>query len=414
MALNSGHFTRRMKDLGDVLAIRPFRLFSIGNFCSLSAIWIIRVCIGWLTWEMTSSKTWLGALAFAELGPSVIISLYAGALADRLDRVRILRLGQSLQVLLALALVALKLSGALNVWWMLVIMFGFSIIGGINLPARLSVTPALVGREHLATASAVGSITLNLTRLLGPLIAAPLLVLNYEPQAFALAAIGFAVNARCLTLIRPEERAAASVVTTAEVIGVSFADVMRDLWNHKLLRLVLLIQIFTSLLVRPLTDMLPAFSGQVFQRDEAGYALLTSCVGIGAIFGALFVVGQAAGRAMRFHILIGSAIFALSMVAFAAVDHFGLALLLLLSFGAAMTSSGIAGTTFVQVHTPLDRLGRVMSVYSIVYRLAPALGALALGAMADLVSLRAATIVLPCIALAVLAAVWRSFLDEAT
>lgn len=91
-------------------------------------------------------------------------------------------------------------------------------------------------------------------------------------------------------------------------------DAMIDLATHRLLRLVLLIQFAMSLLVRPLTDMFPAFSGQVFLRGEAGYAMLTAAVGVGAIVGALFVVGNAAGRAMQLHILAGSALFSLAMI----------------------------------------------------------------------------------------------------
>ena len=412
MAFGGGQFDRRISDLRSVLALRAFRLFSIGNFCSLSAIWVVRVCIGWLTWELTGSKTWLGIMAFAELGPSVIVSLYAGDLADRIDRVRILRMGQGMQACLALGLLGLKLAGALTVWWMLVILLGFSILGGINLPARMSMAPVLVSRDKLATASAVGSITLNLTRLLGPLVAAPLLMLNQEPLAFALAALGFAINAICLSLIRPEDRSVASVDVAAGQVRVGFVQVMRDLLNARLSRLVLVIQFAMSLLVRPLTDMFPAFSGQVFARDEAGYAMLTGCVGIGAICGAWFVVGQANERAMRWQILFGSVVFALSMIAFGLTGNFWLALLVLLPFGAAMTSSGIAGTTFIQIRTPHDRLGRVMSLYSIVYRLAPALGALAIGALADLIGLGNATILLPAIALALLALVWRDFMTE--
>ncbi|MCA0424742.1 MAG: ABC transporter permease subunit [Proteobacteria bacterium] len=86
-------FRRRFADLADVFSVRAFRLFSIGNFASLSAIWLVRFCVGWLTWEATHSKTWLGMMAFAELGPSILISLYAGTLADRMDRLRILPAG---------------------------------------------------------------------------------------------------------------------------------------------------------------------------------------------------------------------------------------------------------------------------------------------------------------------------------
>lgn len=413
MADSGGQFEKRMRELADVFAVRAFRLFSIGNFASLSAIWLVRFCIGWLTWELTHSKSWLGIMAFAEFGPSIFVSLYAGSLADRMDRLAILRMGQSAQAGLAVALFVLQLTGLLTVWWMLAILVGYSVMGGLNLPARLAAAPSLVGRERLATASAVGSITLNLTRLLGPLIAAPLLVVSMEWLAFLLAAGGFALNAFCLAMIRPEESAAASASAETKEAASSFMTVMTDMLRDAPLRYVLMIQFAVSLLVRPLNEMFPAFADQVFQRGEAGYAMLTVAVGIGAIVGAWFVVGETAGSAMRSHVLVGSAVFALSMMIVAMVGSFYLAALALMLFGAAMTASGIGGTTFVQSRTPIGRLGRVMSVYSVVYRLAPALGALGLGTLADVIGLRPAALLFPATALLAIAVCWRPLMKQA-
>lgn len=405
-------FRRRLADLQDVFTVRAFRLFSIGNFASLSAIWLVRFCVGWLTWEQTHSKTWLGLMAFAELGPSIIISLYAGTLADRMDRLRILRMGQGLQACLGGLLLALQFSGRLTVWWMLLIMLGFSILGGLNLPARLAAAPSLVGRERIATASAVGSITLNLTRLLGPLIAAPLLVLGYETLAFALATAGFALNAICLSMIRPEESAPASVAGSGEGPAGTFRDVVAAMLADRLLRDVLAIQIATALLVRPLNDMLPAYADLAFGRGEAGFAMLTASVGLGAILGALLVVGEQQGRAMRLNIAVASAVFAISVIVFALSGSLYVAMPVLAVFGAAMTVSGVGGTSFVQARTPIGRLGRVMSVYSLVYRLAPALGALALGALADLVALRPASLAFAVMALLAIAGSARRLLRD--
>lgn len=398
-----GQFDRRLADLRDVFSVRAFRLFSIGNFASLSAIWLVRFCVAWLTWEATRSKTWLGIMAFAELGPSIAISLYAGTLADRMDRLAILRMGQGLQAVLGVLLFLLQATGQLTVWWMLPILLGFSVLGGLNLPARLAAAPSLVGRERLATASAVGSMTLNLTRLLGPLIAAPLLVLGYEWLAFLLAAIGFAINALCLASIRPEESAVASVASGEEEAPGALRDVLAGMLADRPMRLVLTLQVAASLLLRPLNDMFPAFADQVFSRGEAGYAGLTIAVGLGAIAGAWLVVGAEAGNAMRRHVLFGTASFALAMALFALTGQFLIAALALLVFGASMTVSGIAGTTFVQARTSIGRLGRVMSIYSLVYRLAPALGALGLGTLADLIGLRFASVICASAALVIVA-----------
>lgn len=392
------------------MANRAFRLFSIGNFMSLSAIWIVRVCIGWSTWELTGSKTWLGVMAFAELGPSVLISIYSGPLADRMDRFSILKLGQVTQTVLALVLVALIWSQTISVWWMLAIMFGFSIIGGLTLPARLAMAPTLVSSGQLTTASAVGSITLNVTRFLGPLVAAPLLALSLDWVAFLLAAVGFAINATCLASVHPDERRAPVTGDGAQGSN-GYGEVIRQITTDRPLAIVLLLQLALWLLAPPLTQMLPAFAAQVFGQTEAGYAALNVAVGAGAVCGALLVMGESAGHGMRYHLLAGSVMLCATMMLFAKTTSFPVALVLLFAFGAALTSTSVASTTFVQVRTPKSRLGRVMSIYSIIFRLAPAVGAVLLGALADVIGLDTATLILPTIALIALALLWRPFLS---
>lgn len=373
----------RVSALRDVFSVRAFRLFSIANFASLNAIWIVRTTAAWLTWEMTHSKTWLGVIAFAELGPSVLISGFAGVLADRHDRLGILRFGQSIQMTLALLLAGLVIFKSLTVWWLVAILVIYSLVAGLTLPARLAAGPSLAGRERLATASAIVSITLNVTRFVGPLIAAPLLAINFEVAAFALAAAGFALNTWCLGQITPEESAAASPGKAAGDSGADYLTVLRELLMMPGVAAVLSLQLMTSMLVRPLIDMFPAYADRVFRLGEAGYGGLSAAVGFGAVFGAVYMVGQTAGMAMRTQIVAGSAVFAGSMLAFAYCETFVLALGLLLVFGMAMTISGVASTSFVQSHTPMDRLGRVMSLYSVIARLAPAIGALGLGFLAD-------------------------------
>lgn len=408
----TGQFSRRSRDIREVFQSRAFRLFSIGNFSSLTAIWIVRVCAGWLTWEMTASKTWLGLVSFAELGPSIIISLYAGALADRHDRMKIVRFGQGTQTVLALALVWLIFTKALTVWWLLVVLLGFAVIGGLTLPARMALPPVLLPREHLATATAVGSMSVNLTRLLGPLIAAPLLAIQGEGFALLLAALGFAINAICMSMVRDEDRPQNVAMRAATADSAGFLTVMADMLRDRSLRLVLALQFLLSLLVRPLTEMFPAYADVVFRTGEAGYGALNAAVGIGAIAGAVLLVGEAAGRALRYHILFGAMVFAAAAASFSFMADFRLALGLLFVFGMAMTTMGIAGTTYVQVHTPLERLGRVMSVYSLIFRFAPALGALSMGAMADTWGLRTSVLTLALAALVLIMVCWRPLVKE--
>lgn len=408
MADDLDQFAGRRQTLGLLMRNRAFRLFSIGNFASLAAIWVIRVCVAWLTWEMTQSKTWLGLMVFAELGPSLAVSVYGGNLVDRGDRFEILKRGQVIQIVLALLLVVLILTRLNSVWWMLVIMFGFSVAGGLTLPARLSVAPALVETQQLSTASAVGSITLNVTRLIGPLVAAPAIAGSYEWLAFALAAVLFGLNRYLLGTIRPEETKSATQSAPARHGG--YGEVIRIVLQQRALVISLLLQFALWLLVRPLTDMLPAFADQVFKAGESGFALLTAMVGAGAIFGAFWVMASSDALKVRRAILTSSVIASGAMATLALVNNIWLGLLVLAVYGASVTMAGVAATTYVQLRTPIERLGRVMGIYSIIFRFAPAVGAVTLGAAADYFGLASATLAFPLAALFVVALCWRPFM----
>jgi predicted MFS family arabinose efflux permease len=402
MGFRTGELQGRFDAVQAVLRHPAFRLFSIGNFASLLAIWIVRVCIGWLTWELTRSKTWLGLMAFAELGPSILVSIYAGPLADRVNKFAILRMGQWLQVALALVLAGLALSGRNSIGVMLVVMVGFSVIGGLTLPARLSVAPSLVERAHLATASAIGSVTLNLTRLLGPLIAAPMIVASLEGVAFLLAAAGFAANALCLGAIGPVGRSAAEGHAPAANQG-GYAELGRFLRLDDRLWQLLVLQFVLWLSLRPLSDMLPAFADQVFGAGERGYAVLAAAVGIGAISGAVYTMGQSEERGIRALVLGGAVAGAAMMIAFALADALWLGIILLALYGGTITATGIAATTFIQLQTPRDKLGRIMSLYSLIFRFGPAAGAVIMGFAADRIGLAPAIIGMAALALVAIA-----------
>lgn len=386
MPEHAPHSVHRLADLRSVFAIRAYRLFVIGNAGSLIAIWLVRVCIAWMTWELTHSKSWLGIITFAELAPSVLITLWSGPLADRLDRIRILRWGQGTQTLITLGLLVLTASGALTVWWMLAAMVAYGIIAGVNLPARLSAAPSLVPRNHLATASAVSSLSFNFTRLTVPFVGAALLAANLNVAAFALAAIGFLINNLCLSAIDKESRIQASAPPQEEGGGSnlrSYREAIIGAFADQSIALALTVQFLINIFVRSVMEMFPAFADQVYGHGEHGFAALMAAVGLGAIAGAGLMVGGKADRALLRQVYLGGTVLALAALIFSMVDSFSLALVVLFVFGALLSSVGVSGQAIVQLSTPIDRLGRVMSFYSLISRFAPAVGALVLGFAAD-------------------------------
>ena len=179
-----------------------YGLYTLGNGVSLIGMWMQRVSIGWLTWELTHSGTWLGAVAFADLFPSVFIGLIGGVAADRLDRVRVIMVCQGAAMLLAVLLGALTLAGQVTPELLFALVFVGGVVIGFNQPSRLALVPSLVPRESLTTAVAINSIVFNIARFIGPAIAGLVIVASDVAWAFFANAASYLALLVALVVIR--------------------------------------------------------------------------------------------------------------------------------------------------------------------------------------------------------------------
>lgn len=148
-----------------------YRAYIFGDFLSLIGNWVQRVAVGWLTWELTHSATWLGVIAFADLFPAILMAPLGGAIPDR-GVPRLISLHtQSLQMLQTLALFLAYALGLLSIWLLLVLTILRGGLAAINQPARMSLVPTLIPRDHLSSGLALNSLAFNLSRFIGPIIA---------------------------------------------------------------------------------------------------------------------------------------------------------------------------------------------------------------------------------------------------
>lgn len=374
----------RLAEFKDVFAIRDFRTYQIGNAFSMLGFWMQRVAIGWVTWEMTGSEAWLGLVAFAELFPSLLTGLLGGILADRWPRVRVMLWGQVGVAAISGAFWLSYASGTLTPLGIAWLMVGLGAVSGLVLPSRLAMASVLVPGPKLSTALAVNSTSFNLARFVGPALAGLWLVLFGASGIFALAMLSYLAFVYCLAVMTIDERSSGARTTNRLVLqGLAAAT---------LVLAVMGVQLVQGLALRPASEVFPAFADEVFDMGALGLGLLNAALGIGAMVGALaFGAGASQGSALR-QVFAGSLIFAASLAVFAVAGPFWLALLVLAIQGAAMSSSNIAALTFVQTQTPDDQLGRVLSLYTLVFRAAPALGALCFGVSAELLGLRTVTL----------------------
>jgi MFS family permease len=170
-------------NISRTLAHRDFGIYVAGNSVSLIGTWMQRIGVGWLAWELSHSGAVLGLVAFADLFPGVLIGPFGGALADRADRLRVIKVAQTLIMLQALALFVLTASGGINVPLLVALVLFQGAVIGFNQPARLALIPSLVPRPDLATAVAINSIVFNTARFIGPALAGVVIVAPARSRA---------------------------------------------------------------------------------------------------------------------------------------------------------------------------------------------------------------------------------------
>ena len=353
------------RGLPRALGHRDYLIFLTGDFASHTGSWLQRVAVGWLTWELTGSATWLGVIAFMDLAPAVFVSPIAGAYADRVDRLGFIKLTINLTLLQPVALAVLYFSGAMNIWWLFALSLYHGVANAASLPARLAIVPSLVPRADLSSAIALGSVVFNLSRFAGPAAAGVIIATAGLGMAFVVNALTFFVFALTLAMLRIEAEPA------REAEGHILADVaqgFRYIASHPGIGPVMGLLIVSAILARPFIDLLPGFAAEIFGRGAEALAWMVSVTGLGAGCGALWLslrdsIKGLTGIAVGFVLVAG-----LGLLIFTATDIFWVALPALFVTGSGIAVSAIGVLTLVQSAVVPNMRGRVVSLYGIVLR----------------------------------------------
>jgi MFS family permease len=253
---------------------RNYAIFAAGNFFSLSADWSNRIAIGWLTWQFTESPAWLGVMSFSDLAPTVIMSPIAGAYADRFHPLKICMAASALNALAALTLVTLYATGLLSVWSLFAVVLVNGVGSAFGQPIRFALIPNLLPRADLSPAIALGSMTFNLSRFSGPMIAGFVLQYLSAGWAFLMAAVFQTIFFIVLRTLKIERAAA-----PAKTEGSIFRDIgegIRYTVRHPGIGPVIFLLLVSSVGTRPFIDLLPGFAASVFGRGPQGLATMTS------------------------------------------------------------------------------------------------------------------------------------------
>ena len=357
---------------------RDFRLYYVGQLLSLIGTWMQSTAQGWLVLNLTNSTLKLGVVTAVASLPTFLFSLYAGALADRSDKRRIIVWANVAALAAAVALGVLTQTALVTYPVVLALAFLLGTSSAFEIPTRQSFFVELVGKDDLPNAIALNSMQFNATRIVGPAIAGWMIGVAGTAACFFANGVSYVfVIASLLGMRLPPFRAPERRVGTLENIREGLAYIR----SVRAVRALVWLIAAMSVLGYPYVMLMPVFARDVLQVGARGLGTLLGATGFGALAGGL-ALAALGGRFRRGRVmLVASLSFCVVLFCFAASRSFPLSLGLLAVVAFTMVMNTANANALLQSVVPDHLRGRVMSVYVFMFVGTAPLGALQAGAV---------------------------------
>jgi MFS family permease len=358
---------------------RNFRLFISGQVVSLVGTWMQNAAQSWLVYRLTHSELLLGTAWFCSQIAVFALAPLGGITADRHPRRTIVVVTQALSMLQAFAIAALTISGRVQVWHVLALAGALGVINAFDMPARQALVIEMTSRDDLLNAISLNSAVFNAARVVGPGIAGLLVALLGEGPCFLLNGFSFLAVIVCLVLMRIPPCAERSRPPILEHLTGGF----RFAAQHSAVRRLLLVMAAATFAGMPGLVLMPFFADAIFHRGSAGYGLLMSGMGVGAVIGTLGLARRTRAHGLAWIMAISGLLSGLMYIAFAFSPHYYVSLAIMPLIGYSVMRQMAGANTTIQTLIPEEYRGRIMALYAMtVVGLGP-FGSLAAGALAQ-------------------------------
>lgn len=372
--------TGKFSALRSAFANRNYAIYMSGNSISLIGFWMQRVSVSWLAWLLSESAFWVGAVAFVEIGPLIVVTPMFGVVADRFDRKTMAIIAQILMMLQAFLLFFLAWFDLLTIGSLFTLALLEGVIQAAYQPIRLAIIPNLVKKEDLVAAAAFTAVAFNVARFAGPAIAGVVIELSSPAMAILFNAVSYLLIVVAWFFIRLPARG-------KRLEPKSFFSDIQDgyryvVGNDALFAMFVLLTV-VSLFARPVAFMLSAFVGAVYEAGAGTLAMFTSAMGIGAVLAGLRLSMDGKTHGLVREILLMTLVAIVALAGFATIETVWIATGLIFLFGYAITIGSVASQTLVQNSIDDHMRGRVLSLWAAFTRGAPAVGVLIIGWFAN-------------------------------
>ena len=369
------------KAIRSAFANRNFRLYTTGNVCSHMGTWVQRTAVGWLTWELTHSALWLGMMSMADLLPAVFLAPLAGAVADRVERIQAIRVTQSLAMAQAIVLAALTWNGVITPEILLGLTFFLGVVNAINQPLRMATIPSLVERKDMAAAIGINSLSFNGSRVVAPTIAGVLIHAIGTAPCFALNAMSFTAFLVALFMLKGKVTDRPTAPKPLGNIPVEIMEGFLYCLRHVGIAPMVAMAAFTAVFGLAFRELLPGFADEVFHYGAYGFSMLLSSMGAGAVVGGALMASRGSLEGLTGVVIRGVFVLGVSVLAFTIAPSIWVGMACIACAGYAAVTCSVGQQTLLQSSTSTTMRGRVMSLYGMIARGGPSMGALTMGVL---------------------------------
>jgi MFS family permease len=360
------------------LQIRNLRLYLGGQVAAQSGTWLQFVALAWLAGELTGSGAAMGWVTVATFGPLLLLGPCTGALADRVDKHRLLIATQVLVAGQAAALGAVALAGVDSVAAVYGLTLGYGLLNAVETPARRAFVAELVDEDRIPNAVSLNSAITAAGRVLGPLCAGALIASVGIGWCFIANAVSYLIALTGMLLMRRSEL---HITEAAREVGAVRAG-FRHAWSVPELRIALLLTGVVATFGFNHQVLIPLLADQTFHGGVGAYTLLYTAMMVGSVFGALAVARR---REIDARFLVGAVLaFAVANALVALSPNLALAAVASVGAGATALLFVTASTALLQQRCAPAMRGRVMALSAMVLLGGLPIGGPIVGWVADL------------------------------
>jgi MFS family permease len=337
---------------------RNFRYYLGGQSISQAGTWMQTVAMGWLVLKLTGSGSLLGLVTAAQFLPVLILGPIAGAISDRRSRWHMLQTTQVLAGLLAGALGVMVATDTIRVWSLFVLAALIGTVNSFDTPVRSAFMYEIVGPEDITGAVGVGSTVNNVSRIVGPALAGLVIATLGIAACFFANALSFVA---CIVTFLLMRRSEFQPKPPSKGSKGQVRAGLRVVWDDSRLRTPMLMTLVIGTLAYENQIALPLMAKFTFGGNAGSYGFLSSALGVGSVVGGLLVARS--GRATHRRLGLAALFLGVAMLIASAMPSMLTMILALVVVGAGSVAFITMTSATLQLTTPAEMRGRVLSLY---------------------------------------------------